>query len=142
MKNITLSKKNRPKGLFLFCNSCNKQYSDDKKIKCKCGNLIYKAKIHVAGTKHGVKPKVLAASNFKEALIEFQEYKEVLQNNNYQKVEIKHEVNTPTRLIECFAYYMGFLNNVGVPIHKQKKRDPKYIGKFDFLFEQYKQVLL
>ena len=36
---------------------------------------------------------------------------------------------------------MGFLNNVNVPRHKQKERDQKYLGKFDLLFEQYKEAL-
>jgi integrase len=139
--NLELPKKDRPKGLFLFCNKCDRQYSHDKKVKCKCGALVYKAKIHVAGTTHGIKPKVLQATNFKDAVQEILDFKELLKNNGYQKIEIKKSASSPTRLIECFAYYMGYLNNVGVPLHKHKNRDPKYIGKFDFLFEQYKTVL-
>lgn len=138
---LTLPKKQRPKGLFLFCNKCDKQYSDDKKVKCKCGALVYKAKVHVAGTKHGIKPKVLVATDFKEALIEFIDYREKLISNSFQKIEIKKAVWVPSRLVECFAYYIGYLNNVGVPKHKQKKRDPKYISKIDLLFGQYQDAL-
>ncbi len=134
--NLKLPKKDRPKGLFLFCNKCDKQYSDDRKVKCNCNCLVYKAKVHVAGTKYGLKPKVLIAKDFKSALIEFFDYKENLKNNNFQRVELKKDVSVPTRLIECFAYYMGYLNNVGVPKHKQKVRDQKYIKKIDSLFDQ------
>ncbi len=141
MENLTLPKKDRPKGLFLYCNKCKTEYSDGRKVKCKCKKLVYKAKIHVPGTKGAMKRKILYASNFRDALIKFHDFKAQLLNNGFQKVELKKTSQRPIRLIECFAHYMGYLNNVGVPEHKQKIRDPKYIGKFDFLFEQYKTVL-
>lgn len=141
MQNLKLPYKDRPSGLFLYCNGCKKYYSSDKDAKCKCGKLVYKARIHIAGTKHGAIPKVIQAQDFIEASRLFQEFKQELIGNSYQKVATKKSENTPTRLIECFAYYMGYLNNVGVPMHKQKERDRKYIGKFDFLFNQYKQTL-
>lgn len=36
---------------------------------------------------------------------------------------------------------MGYLNNVNIPQHKQKLRDPKYLAKIDSLFEQFKEAL-
>ncbi|MGZ3931004.1 MAG: hypothetical protein ACXVP0_06440 [Bacteroidia bacterium] len=93
------------------------------------------------GTKHGCVPKVLEATDFKAAITEFIEFKEHLKNNGYQKIEIKQDVFIPTRLVECFAYYMGYLNNVDVPKHKQKNRTPAYISKFDLLLEQYQDAL-
>ncbi len=134
--NLRLPKKQRPNGLFLFCNKCDKQYSHEGKVKCNCEALVYKAKVHVQGTKYGVKPKVLQAKDFKSALIEFIDYKEKLKENNFQRIEIKKSIAGPVRLIECFAYYIGFLNNEGVPKHKQKNRDQKYINKIDGLFGQ------
>jgi integrase len=44
-------------------------------------------------------------------------------------------------LIECFAYYIGYLNNVDVPKHKQKLRDPKYISKVDNAFQMFIEAL-
>jgi integrase len=138
---LKLQKKVRPKGLFLYCNGCNTNYSDDRKVKCKCGQLTYKAIVHIAGTKRGVRTKVLKASDLNEAIVEFLEFKRQLSNNSFQRVEIKKQANTPTLLVECFAYYMGFLNNVGVPKHKQKERDPHYIRKVDHAFEMYLSAL-
>ncbi len=141
MQNLKLPYKDRPSGLFLYCNGCKKYYSSDKDAKCKCGKLVYKARIHIAGTKHGAIPKVIQAQDFIEASRLFQEFKQELVSNSYQKVAIKKSENTPTRLIECFAYYMGYLNNVGVPKHKQKQRDADHIRKVDLAFELYIKAL-
>lgn len=141
MQSLKLPIKSRPKGLFLYCNSCKGMYSCDKLVKCRCNNLVYKARIHISGTRHGSVPMVLPTKDFLTAVKLFHEFKEGLLKNSYQKVQITKVESKPIRLIECFAHYMGFLNNVNVPEHKQKKRDPKYIGKIDFLFEQYKAAL-
>ena len=138
---LSLPKKQRPKGMFLYCNGCKHYYSNDKDGICRCGNLVYKARIHIPGTNHGIKIKVLGAKNFREALNQFYEFKEQLEANSYQSIHIKRNENTPNRLIDCFAYYMGYLNNVDVPKHKQKNRDKKYIAKYDSLFEQFKNAL-
>jgi hypothetical protein len=139
---FSLPKKLRPKGLFLFCNGCDTHYADDKKIKCKCNRLVYKAIIHVSGTKSKTIPKVLQAIDFKSALSEFINFKEQVEANGFQKVEIKAKpINVPSRLIECFAYYIGFLNNVDVVPHKQKKREQKYINEVDRTFTQFQEAL-
>lgn len=138
---LRLPKNDRPSGLYLFCNGCKRLYSDERKVKCKCGKLVYKAQIHIPGSVKRVKPMILAATKFDEAVAELFKFKNDLHSNSFQKVLIKKADATPTRLIECFAYYMGYLNNVGVPSHKQKIRDPKYIAKYDHLFEQYKDAL-
>lgn len=140
-KNLRLPEKERPYGLYLFCNGCKSLYSNEKKVKCKCGKLVYKAQVHIPGTLKRVKPMILETDNFHKAVEMFHSFKSELNNNSFQKMPIKKAETTPSRLIECFAYYMGWLNNVGVPSHKQKIRDPKYIGKYDHLFEQYKDAL-
>lgn len=141
MLQLKLPEKSRPAGLFLFCNGCKKLYTNDKAIKCKCNRLVYKARVHISGTKHGVVHAILPTNNFVIALQLFHEFKANLENNSYQKIQITRTENTPVRLIECFAYYIGYLNNINVPEHKKKERDPKYIAKFDYLFEQYKCAL-
>jgi hypothetical protein len=137
MTNLKLPKKLRPKGLFLFCNRCDKEYSDDRKVKCTCGCMVYKAKIHVAGTKHGLRKKTLEATNFKDALKEFLDFKEGLEANSYQRIEIKKTIIAPTLLNDCQETYINFLNNVGVPKHKQKKREQKHINEVVRTFGQF-----
>ena len=140
-QNLKLPKKDRPKGLYLFCNSCKRTYSNDKDIKCKCKKLVYKARIHVAGTSTGLIPKTLKANNFIDAVKQFYDFKEHLVNNSFQKVEIKSSPAKPKRLVECFAYYMGFLHNENVPKHKRKERDPVHIRKVDYAFELFSEAL-
>ena len=140
--NLKLPSKGRPKGLFLFCNGCDTHYTDDRKIRCKCNRLVYKAIVHVSGTKSKTRPKVLQATDFKSALSEFIDFKDQVTANGFQKIEIKETVtNVPSRLIECFAYYIGFLNNEGVVAHKQKKREQKYINEVDRTFSQFQEAL-
>lgn len=138
---LQLPKKDRPKGLYLFCNTCKRSYSHDKLVKCRCGNLVYKARIHVSGTSTGLIPKVLKAKDFSNAIQEFFDFKKTLISNSYQPITIKKEVKLPARLIECFAYYIAFLNNEGVVPHKKKKRDPDHIRKVDLSFELFLKAL-
>lgn len=142
-KGITLKlpKKNRPKGLYLFCNSCKKYYTNDNDAKCKCRNLVYKARIHISGTKHGIVSKVLGANNFREAVDELMRLREFLMENGFQKIPVQKHIPKPTRLVECFADYMGYLHNVNVPKHKHKKRDPVHIRKVDLAFNLYQTAL-
>jgi integrase len=136
-----LPKKDRPKGLFLYCNTCKVYYADDRKVKCKCPELVYKALIHVSGTRNTRKSSVLEATNYVDALNEFYTFRENLSKNDFQKVSFKSQPVEHERLVECFAYYMSFLNNKNVPKHKQKIRDAKYVAKFELLFDQYQEAL-
>lgn len=138
---LKLPEKGRPSGLFIFCYKCSKYYSHEKDVNCKCRKLVYKARIHISGTKDRTVPKVLKAKTFPEAVAELYKFKEKLKDSGFQKIETKTQTWTPIRLIECFAYYMGFLNNVDVPIHKQKHREQKHINEVDRLFGQYQTAL-
>jgi hypothetical protein len=138
---LKLPKKDRPKGLFLFCNACKRYYSSDKEVKCKCNKLVYRARIHVEGTKHGMITTAINASDYNNACKEFFTTREQIIQNAFQKVPIRKTENTPILLIECFAFYMGYLNNVGVPKHKQKIRDVDHIRKVDLSFQLYLTAL-
>ena len=134
MKKFRLPKKERPAGLYLFCNSCDKRYLNDSKIKCRCDNLVYKAKIHISGTKDGTRFATFHTESFEEAVQHFFAFKRELKNNSFQKVSIKKQEQVPIRLVECFAYYIGYLNNVGVPMHKIKERKDRHIKTNDMVF--------
>ncbi len=141
MQNLKLPKKERPKGLFLYCNACHKHYSSDSVIKCKCNLLVYKAMIHIPDTKRKVKTRTFDTKDFVTAFSLFKSFKEELKMNSFQKMKIKKETQTPTLLIECFAYYMGFLNNIDVPLHKHKDRSSRGIQHFDSFLKIYKEAL-
>jgi integrase len=97
--------------------------------------------VHIAGTKNGAVLRVIKADDFLDAFDQFQEFKRALIRNSYQPVPIQQSESRPILLIECFAYYLGYLNNVGVPKHKHKQRDPDHIRKVDLSFELYIKAL-
>ena len=142
MQPLELPKKERPKGLYLYCSTCKSHYSNHRLINCKCKKLSYKAIIHIPGTIHGKVQQVLNAANLTNAISEFLNLKSYLENNNYQKIELKKVTKNPELLLECFAYYMGYLNNVDVPDHKQKTRDITHIRKVELAFNLYQEALI
>src|SRR5688572_2876787 len=95
-----LPKKDRPKGLYLYCNSCKRKYSEQNKISCRCPELVYKAIVHVTGTRNTVKSKVFHTTDFQKAVNEFHSFKAELQKNGFQKVPIHKEQFVPERLLE------------------------------------------
>ena len=141
---LRLPNKNRISGLFLYCNKCKKHYSNDsfliKNKDCNCwdnGTLVYKAKIHVPGTRHQVKCKVLNANNFHEALTEFLNFKTEIEKNNYQETEPIEVVCKPELVIDCMAFYIAYLRNEDVPSHKKKTRTEDHIKEVERYFKYF-----
>lgn len=143
---LKLPNKKRLPGMYLYCNTCKSHYSNDSiksttgKCKGKCitnNTVIYKAKIHIPGTKFGVKCKNLTAKNFDEALIEFIDFKAMISANDYQNIIKKDAINTPHLIIDCMALYLGFLRNEGVPEHKIKIRTEKHIDEVQRYFKYF-----
>lgn len=65
-----MSPKNKQTGLFIFCNAC-KSPTDGTCIKggkCDPERQVYKIRVHVPGTKHGAKTKVLPVRDEKSAV--------------------------------------------------------------------------
>jgi integrase len=141
---LKLPNKNRLPGMFLYCNVCKKHYSNDsslnKKGKCKgkCianNTVVYKAKLHIPGTKFGVRCKTLMANNFEDAQTEFIEFKSKISANDFQKIIIQENEIKPTLLIDCMAYYIAFLRNEGVPRYDVKIRTEKHINEVERYFK-------
>jgi integrase len=146
MIKIKLPKKRRPNGLFLFCNKCKRHFTDDNQLKhgrmeCENGSFLnYKAKIHVPGTLHNVKVKTLKATNFNDAINEFNDFKITLERYGYNQIEVVKK-NTPTKLIDCMAEYLCFLKDVNVYEHKVKNLSSEHIKEVMRYFEYVLNVL-
>lgn len=145
---LSLSKKNKTPGLYLYCNKCKTYYKDDtfkgKENKCKCwenNTLVYKAQVHVPGTKHKVKIKILEAKNPHDALTEFLEFKTDLIKSSFQNHVTVRETSTPTLIIDCMVLYIAFLRNEGVPAHKRKVRTEKHIQEVERFFKYFIDTL-
>jgi integrase len=146
MIKIKLPKKRRPNGLFLFCNKCKRHFTDDNQLKhgkmeCENGSFLnYKAKIHVPGTLHNVKVKTLKATNFNDAIVEFNDFKISLERYGYNQIKLVKK-NTPSKLIDCMAEYLSFLKDENVPDHKIKNLSSDHIKEVIRYFSYVLQVL-
>lgn len=144
MNTLKLSIKDKTPGLYLYCNQCKAYYSDDtfneKTNKCKCwskNTLVYKAKIHIPGTKNKSRSKILQATNSQDALSQFWEFKSELIKSCYQKHLLVNERTTPYLVTDCMAIYIAFLRNEDVAIHKQKIRTEKHIREVERFFKYF-----
>ncbi len=139
--NIKLPKKDRPIGLYLFCNRHKNYYRDDSKIKCTCKNLVYKAKIHIPHSNNKCKTKILSTDDFDEALNQIRAFKKEMFLNSYQSTNFIDKKTKPILLTDCMVDFMAFLNNEGVPFHNQKIRDKKVIRNYKLSLEYYGYAL-
>ena len=125
---LQLPKKEKIKGLYLFCNSHKKLYKDDSKVKCKCNNLVYKSKVSIPGQSKKCRTRAFLARSFEEAVAIHLDFKKELEGNSYQKVKIVDDSKkTPILLIDCMDEYEKYLNDIGVEYIDIKNRDPKGI---------------
>ncbi|MCD6019731.1 MAG: hypothetical protein K0S53_2852 [Bacteroidetes bacterium] len=110
------------KGLYIYCNGCKTAYSNETKIKCNCKEYVYKAKIHVPGTKRDCRTKILDATNYNDAIKQRIAFEEQLIAANFIKKEkvVKVVQAKPVRLVDCMDAYMAFINDVDVPSHEIK----------------------
>ncbi|MES2566982.1 MAG: hypothetical protein V4565_08960 [Bacteroidota bacterium] len=137
-----LPKKSRISGLYLYCNKCKLWYSNESKIKCKCELKVYRAKIHIPGTKNSYVIKNMEAISFEDVVTEFIEFKKYLVSTNFNNPNDIVPHTEPVLLIDCMAEYMAYLNNVGVPIHKQKTRTIGHIKDYERNFKYYIKALV
>lgn len=137
-----LPKKSRITGLYLYCNKCKAYYSSDSIANCKCNSMVYRAKIHITGTKKSSKVKTLIAENFEDAIKEFLEFKKSLINSNFNLNSQLIAVHKPVLLTECMAEYMAYLNNEGVPEHMKKTRTIGHLKDYERNFKYYIDALI
>ncbi|MBI3133624.1 MAG: site-specific integrase [Bacteroidetes bacterium] len=141
MEPIIVAKKDKVKGLFVFCKKCDRviekgKCGDTGKRLSSCENTNqhgFRAFIAVPGT-GGAKRKTrfFNTRDITEAIRMKLEFDEEMKANGYQQTT-KHLPQPEMEahlLIECMAHYIDFLNNVGVPEHKVKVRSKKHIGDF------------
>ncbi len=137
--------KNRPNGMFIYCQKCKCYFANDSSTKFKkhsCNSsakLKYVAKIHIPGTINKIRFKTLTSVDLNDAVIEFYEYKNSLNSNGYDKPI--GGMNTPTLLGDIMAEYLSFLDNEGVPIHKIKVRSDGHKSEVKRYFKYFLECL-
>ena len=115
MKRITLPKKHL-KGLKIYCNRC-KRYNP----KCSHSNdLLYRAVIHIPGTKKATKIKSLISKNYEDAVKETIDYIKELKANDYRDLVADVDSNEYT-LIGAILKYNQYLSGNYEFKHLEKK---------------------
>lgn len=116
------------KGLFVFCNKCKTDIHHNKKGN-KCNHPIekqvYKAIIRIPGSGYERKTKILKSRDFSEAVKEFLDFKEMVQNPLLQQ-EADKKTKTPF-LKDAIVMYIDYMNDVDVPFHLKKYLSESHI---------------
>ena len=107
MRKITLPK-NHHKGLYIYCKTC-RTYNP----KCKhLDRQFYRLRIHIPGTKNGVKSIFLTAQNYNDAVIEAVNFENDLALNGFQQfkatnIDSSNDYNIGDAVIKYRQYLTG-----------------------------------
>ena len=147
-KPLIVSKRDKIKGLFTYCQKC-KSVIENRKCKktgkrlSTCKNTdqhVFKAIICIPGTSGAKrKTKVLRTRDIHEASRLKNEFVRGLEYSDYQNSDalIEEELQKPNLLIECMTMYIGYLNNEGVEAHKIKLRSDAHIKDVERFFKYF-----
>ena len=102
MNNLKLPK-NPHKGMAVYCTKC--KYSNPKHKDCD-HNLKYRVKIHIPGTKNGVRTKVLKSLNYLDAVKEAVEFEQKLIDNNFGQIKAQKTTISLLEAVLMFEKYM------------------------------------
>lgn len=124
MNKIVLPK-NAQAGLKIFCKTCR---VDNPKCR-HYTNQVYRARIHVKGSKNGVKTKYLEARTYEEAVIELLEYKKYLINNNYNTSSNFEESPNDFNIIGAILKYRQYMRGESEYAHLRKTVSKAHIDE-------------
>lgn len=146
MKPLIVDKRDKVKGLFVYCQKCqriidNRICGTTKKRLSTCKSTeqhMFKAIVTVPGTNSKKrKTKVFRTRNIQEAAKLKYQFDQELKELGYQspnKLNENEIEQKPKLLIECMAMYIGYLNNDGVESHKIKVRSKSHIKDIERFF--------
>lgn len=115
MRKIHLPK-NHFKGLKIYCNRC-------KRYNPKCGHSneqVYRAVVHIPGTKNGTKIKTLIATKYDDAVKEIIDVINELKSNDYRDLPVNNESKEYT-IIGSILKYNQYLSGKYELKHLVKK---------------------
>ncbi len=140
----------RHKGLYLYCNECNKYFTYTKltvkendgtviKKEPECGKTKsklsscktpekhrYKSRLHYPGQNKKIASATLNAETYNEAVIQAIAFEEEFKAK-LSFTELPNDTNKRVYLFDAQIRYLDFLNDIGVPEHKKVNRSDHYI---------------
>ena len=148
-KPLIIDKRDKVKGLFIYCQKCqrlidNRICGKTKKRLSTCKNTeqhMFKAIVSIPGT-DGLKrkTKIFRTRDVQEAIVLKHEFVSELERDNYQStntLNTEDNIPKPVLLIECMAMYIGYLNNDGVVAHMVKIRSISHIKDIERFFKYF-----
>src|SRR5690606_22367134 len=104
---------------------------------------VFKIMLVVPGTDGKVrKTRNLETRDLREATRAVFEYREELEAINYQTPSRTEEIRPkPMRLVDTMSMYIDYLNNVGVPEHKQRTRTKRHVKDIERYFMYFLKIL-
>lgn len=155
IKPLYIPKSKKWKGLTVFCNKCKCDVDEICKksykpiSQCKNGNKhVFKAYVHIGGTRNDRKTKSLKTRDLEEAIKQAIEFENEVKGKikAEKKIDKKHTITNdiksqPIFLVNAMAKYISWLNNEGVPAHRVKERSKDYIRDIKNAFIEFSHCL-
>ena len=133
MEKLKLPKKERPPGLYIYCNGCETYYRDETRVSCLCNGKVYKAKIHIPGQHNRCRTRSFTCTNFDDAMVSYRAFKRELEANSFHIIATNTVVNESASLMftDCIEQFMQYLKNENVPFHAIIDRTDKGISAYE-----------
>ena len=125
MNKLTLPK-NPHKGLKIFCKTCRVDNN-----KCRhYDRQVYRVRIHIPGTKHGVKSVFLEAVNYNDAILECAHIEKELIKNGFEKNKQTYsEVLTDYNIGDAVVKYREYMSGESKFAHLKKNVSQGHIDE-------------
>lgn len=144
---LRIPKSKAIKGLFVYCNTC-KSIVTNKCLKTNgsidfCPNSerhVFKVVVYIPGTKK-TRTRILETRDVDEAVIEAIQFEKYLKDNNYENESQEEKISKPQLLIDCMSLYIDYLNNVDIPVYRQKIRSAGHINEVERYFRYFIECL-
>jgi integrase len=100
------------KGLKIFCKKCNRDNSDCKHYSSQ----VYRARIHVPGTRNSVRTKKLEADNYNDAVLQTIAFEKELNANDFLTIgntisnTVRNEEGNDYSVANAIVKYRQYLN--------------------------------
>jgi integrase len=122
------------KGLKTYCKICRKDNP-----KCEHPKF-FRGRIHIPGTKNGIRSKIFETENYQKAVYEFLEFKQYVEKIDYldkSKLRISNQIT----LSESFELFGSYFRGEGQFIQFKKERSEAYIKQVLKHIEKFIDVI-
>jgi len=122
------------KGLKTYCKTCRKDNP-----KCE-HSKVFRGRIHIPGTKNGIRSKIFETDNYQKAIYEFLEFKQYIEKIDYLD-KSKLRISNQLTLSDSFDLFGSYFRGEGKFIQFKKERSDAYIKSVLKHIEKFIEVV-